>query len=414
MNTPECSHVLSKARRCYPLKTALWLYLFLFLAFFDLHAQYPVLTPFAISLGAGPAFIGWMMGMYSLTHLPGNLLAGVMVDRNGSRRYIVFSLVAAGVLLLLQAHAQLPWHLLLVRAFSGFVLAFLSPACMTLLASLSSDTATQGKYMSGHGIVHTLASVVSPAAGAFIVAKAGYSGTFSSLGWLLILTGVMAFFSVPKHKIPGLAPSSPDNAAKVNSKSAAGPERAVAGRSTKRYYLLPFFVSCSQGVLFFELPLSQNGGRNIVSTGILLSLLSLGALVTLTMLFLNKLSPTGRISAALLGMALCFFGLAAFDHFPPGVILFLLGAAKGVLFPAMASLFISLGGPGRLGRTFSMQSIAMSLGAFAGPVAAGQLRGLVSPYFIAFLLLMTALLLLPPKYTKRQPNLKPELNGRPV
>lgn len=218
------------------MKTALWLYLFLFLAFFDLHAQYPILTPFAISLGAGPAFIGWMMGMYSLTHLPGNLLAGVLVDRNGSRRYIVFALTVAGLILLLQAHAQLPWHLLLLRAASGFALAFLSPACMTLLASLSSDPATQGKYMSGHGIVHTLASVVSPAAGAFIVAKAGYSGTFSTLGWLLIFTGVMAFFSVPKHS-PALALNKsalPLQQAEPELSSASAPP------VSKRYYLLPF------------------------------------------------------------------------------------------------------------------------------------------------------------------------------
>lgn len=381
------------------MKTALWLYLFLFLAFFDLHAQYPILTPFAMSLGAGPAFIGWMMGMYSLTHLPGNLLAGVLVDRNGSRRYIVFSLVTAGAILLLQAHAQLPWHLLLLRAASGFALAFLSPACMTLLASLSSDSAEQGKYMSGHGIVHTLASVVSPAAGAFIVAQAGYSGTFTTLGWLLIATGIMAFFSVPapsRHIAKSIVPAS--------SPLEKLPEPSItttdANPVSRRYYLLPFFVSCSQGVLFFELPLSQSGSSNsIVSTGILLSMLSLGALVTLSMFFLNRLSPAGRIATALLGMALCFFALAAFHSIPAVVILFILGAAKGVLFPAMASLFISLGGPGRMGRTFSLQSIAMSLGAFAGPVTAGQLRGFVSPYFIAFLLLMTALLLLPPKNT---------------
>ena len=373
------------------MKTALWLYLFLFLAFFDLHAQYPILTPFAISLGAGPAFIGWMMGMYSLTHLPGNLLAGVLVDRNGSRRYIVFALTVAGLILLLQAHAQLPWHLLLLRAASGFALAFLSPACMTLLASLSSDPATQGKYMSGHGIVHTLASVVSPAAGAFIVAKAGFSGTFTTLGWLLIFTGVMAFFSVPKHS-PALAFQKQTlPLQQVQPELPAAPDAPVS----RRYYLLPFFVSCSQGVLFFELPLSQ-GSSGMISTGILLSLLSLGALLTLSLFFLNRLSPGIRIAAALLGMAVCFFSLAAFRSIPAGLILFILGAAKGVLFPAMASLFISLGGAGRMGRTFSLQSIAMSLGAFAGPVAAGQLRDYVSPYFIAFVLLMTAILLLPP------------------
>ncbi|OKP71536.1 MFS transporter [Paenibacillus sp. P3E] len=386
------------------MKTALWLYLFLFLAFFDLHAQYPILTPFAISLGAGPAFIGWMMGMYSLTHLPGNLLAGVLVDRNGSRRYIVFALTAAGAILLLQAHAQLPWHLLMLRAASGFALAFLSPACMTLLASLSSDPATQGKYMSGHGIIHTLASVVSPAAGAFIVAKAGYSGTFTTLGWLLIFTGVMALFSVPKH-VQSLAAANP--ALPLHSLSQA-PAQANPPVS-RRYYLLPFFVSCSQGVLFFELPLSQ-GSDGMISTGILLSLLSLGALVTLSLFFLNRLAPGIRIAAALLAMALCFFTMAAFRGIPAGVVLFLLGAAKGVLFPAMASLFISLGGAGRMGRTFSLQSIAMSLGAFAGPVAAGQLRDYVSPYFIAFVLLMTALLLLPPR-TSDKLAYRPEWNS---
>lgn len=391
------------------MKTALWLYLFLFLAFFDLHAQYPILTPFAISLGAGPAFIGWMMGMYSLTHLPGNLLAGVLVDRNGSRRYIVFALTAAGLILLFQAHAQLPWHLLLLRAASGFALAFLSPACMTLLASLSSNPVTQGKYMSGHGIIHTLASVVSPAAGAFIVAKAGYSGTFSTLGWLLIFTGVMAFFSVPKHA-PALAVQKPALAAQQK-QAVAPPIGSLAPVPvSKRYYLLPFFVSCSQGVLFFELPLSQ-GADGIMSTGILLSLLSLGALVTLSLFFLNRLSPGIRIAAALLGMAICFFSLAAFRSIPAGAVLFLLGAAKGVLFPAMASLFISLGGGGRLGRTFSLQSIAMSLGAFAGPVAAGQLRGYVSPYFIAFLLLMTAILLLPPGRSGKLASYAPDWNG---
>jgi MFS family permease len=148
----------------------------------------------------------------------------------------------------------------------------------------------------------------------------------------------------------------------------------------------------------------------MVSTGVLLSLMSLGALATLSLMFLNRLSPAVRIACALLGMALCFFTLAAFDSIPAGAVLFVLGAAKGVLFPAMASLFISLGNGGRLGRTFSLQSIAMSLGAFAGPVAAGQLRGYVSPYFIAFVLLMTAILLLPPKGDSLHSSYRPGLN----
>lgn len=387
------------------MKTAIWLYMFLFLAFFDLHAQYPILTPFAISLGAAPVFIGWMMGLYALTHLPGNLIAGTVIDRHGSRRYIIFSLVSAGIVLLLQSFVHYPWQLLVLRSISGFVLAFLSPACLALLASLSSDNVTQGKFMSGHGVVHTLASVVSPAAGAFIVAKAGYSATFQSLGWLLIATGIMAVFSLPRTLQKAVRPSGPAD----DGTATPVPKFQVPWR----IYILPFVISCSQGILFFELPLRATGMDGIMSTGILFSVMSIGALVTLSMLFLNRYSPYKRVLGGLFLLAVCFYCLAAIQKIPLNVALFILGTAKGIIFPAMASLFIQLSGGSKLGRVFSLQSIAMSIGSFIGPIAAGQLRDFVSPYFIAFILLMVGLMMLP---ISRKPGslLYPNANQTPA
>nr|WP_280521459.1 MFS transporter [Paenibacillus mangrovi] len=379
--------------------------MFLFLAFFDLHAQYPILTPFAVSLGAAPVFIGWMMGIYALTHLPGNLIAGTVIDRHGSRRYIIFSLVSAGIVLLLQSQVHYPWQLLVLRSISGFVLAFLSPACLTLLASLSSDKVTQGKLMSGHGVVHTLASVVSPAAGAFIVAKAGYSTTFQSLGWLLIATGVMAIFSVPRP----LQRSEPSAASSGEKDPAVVPKLQVPWR----IYILPFIISCSQGILFFELPLRSTGVDGIMSTGILFSIMSIGALVTLSMLFVNRFSPFKRVLGGIFVLAVCFYCLAALQSIPLTTTLLILGMAKGIIFPAMASLFIQLSGGSRLGRVFSLQSIAMSIGSFIGPIAAGQLRTFVSPYFIAFVLLMVGLMVIP---ISRKPGslLYPNINQNPA
>lgn len=362
------------------MKTALWLYLFLFIAFFDLHAQYPILTPFAISLGAAPTFIGWMMGIYSLTHLPGNLLAGPGVDRHGSRRYIMFSLTAAGFILVLQAFINSPWELLVLRACSGFVLAFLSPACMTLLARLSDDPVTQGKYMSGHGVIHTLASVISPAAGAFIVASLGFQSTFSSLGIILILTGIMAYFTLPK--------SSQVHTTLAQEKDTDTP------LPNWRYFLLPLVIACAQGILFYELPLRNAGTESILSTGLLFSVISLGGLVTLSMLFLNNYSPLLRLVSGMLLMALCFFYMAAFPDSSLIPVLFVLGTAKGIIFPAMAALFIRLGG-NRLGRIFALHSIVVSVGSFIGPVVAGQLRDQHSPFFLAFLIMTCGLLFLP-------------------
>lgn len=377
------------------MKMAFWLYFFMFLAFFDLHAQYPILTPFALSLGAAPTFIGWMMGIYALTHLPGNLLAGQGVDRHGSKGFMIFSLLSAGCILLLQAHVTEPWQLLILRSISGFVLAFLSPACLTLLVSLTQNPVKQGKLMAGHGVMHTLASVVSPAAGAFLVARTGYSLTFQSLGWLLIVTGLIAIFTI--HEPRKTKPAHP---ASLNLKPNVPVQLNII---PLHYYALPLAVSCSQGILFFELPLQAGGTSGIMHTGLYFSIISLGALVTLSMLFLNRYSPYIRALLGILGIALSFFAMAALDFIPLPVSLFALGMAKGVTFPAISSMFIDLSGGRRLGTVFSLQAIAMSIGSFIGPISAGMLHEHHSPYFLAFLLLMLVLLFVQPRKHNKTP-----------
>lgn len=364
----------------------------MFLAFFDLHAQYPILTPFALSLGAAPAFIGWMMGIYALTHLPGNLLAGQGIDRHGSKPYMIFSLITAGIVLLLQSLVTDPWQLLLLRSISGFVLAFLSPACLAMLTSLTSNPAKQGKLLAGNGVVHTLAAVGSPAAGAILAAKIGFSFTFQVLGWLLITTGIIAIFTIKESRTLQSTPVNPMNKTNNSSKSTSSVKFNII---PYRYYLLPLAISCSQGILYFQLPLQAGVGSDMMDTGVYFSVIGLGSLMTLAMLFLHHLSPFNRTQFGILSIALAFFSLAALPQIPMLVTLFILGMAKGVVFPALASLFIELSGGQRLGTVFSLQAIAMSMGSFIGPIVAGAIHGSYSPYFIAFIILMICLTLSP-------------------
>lgn len=419
----------------YRLKTAIWLYLFLFVAFFDLHAQYPVLTPFAVSLGAAPSFIGLMMGMYALTHLPGNLLAGYGVDRYGSRIFIVTSLVAAGVILLFQSRVTDPWQLLVLRSISGFVLAFLSPACMALLAGITRDRILQGKLMAGNGLVHTLASVVSPAAGAMLVARIGFADAFVMLGWVLIITGLCAFLFVRNPRTPagedgggplaeargdkpgvsgrgsllrptaGKADEAPlrrsmPEGARARGTGRAEPQSGLAddglhGPFIWLFFLLPMAISCSQGILFFELPLRDTSTEGILATGLLFSLVSIGSLVTLSLLFLNRWSPLGRTMGGSLLLALAFYCMAANVPVPFAGLLLVIGMAKGIIFPAMSSLLIAISGRGRYGRMFSFFSVASSIGAFLGPLAAGHVREHLSSYYLAFVGLMLVVAVLP-------------------
>ena len=385
------------------MKTAIWLYLFLFVAFFDLHAQYPMLTPFAVSLGAAPSFIGLVMGMYSLTHLPGNLIAGIAVDRRGSRLFIVFSLIGAGILLLFQARVTDPWQLLYIRSLSGFVLAFLSPACMSLLARLAKNHIQQGKLMAGNGLVHTIASVVSPAAGALLAAKLGFSQSFALLGWILLITGILSFWFV-KEPVPvahpetgGTAPGHPVSPAAAKPDAPDSLLQSPAAGFSWSVFVLPIGMACAQGILAFELPLRGTDAATIMSTGILFSVISLGSLVTLSLLFLNRYLPYLRTVVGVMLLAICYYGLASDWPVSLLVLLFAAGMAKGVIFPAMTSFLLQLSGPTRYGRTFSILSISLSIGSFLGPVAAGAVRSYFSPYFLSFLALMIALVFLFPR-----------------
>lgn len=372
------------------MKTAIWLYLFMFVAFFDLHAQYPILSPFALSLGAAPSFIGFILGMYSITHIPGNLIAGYAVDQYGSKRFIVISLILAGIILIIQAHVSNPWQLLILRSISGFVLAFLSPSCLAWLAKLAKNRSHQGKLMAGNGLIHTLASVVSPAAGAYLVAKLGFGLSFTILGWGLIVTGVIAIWGIKESAYLVNPPTKPS--LKEIYEANALQEHSVI---PWLFFCIPLAMSCSQGILFFELPLMQATRDSIMTSGILFTLVSLGALLTLSMFFLNRYAAFLRIVIGCFALALIFFGMAVHWMIPLSVALFMIGMSKGIIYPAIATLLAGLTGSGRYGRTFSLLSISYSIGAFIGPVAAGQLRMGISPFFLAFIALMLGLIALP-------------------
>lgn len=388
------------------MRSVVWLYLFLFVAFFDLHAQYPILTPFAVSLGAAPSFIGLMMGIYSFTHLPGNIIAGYSIDRFGSRIFIVLSLIAAGILMIFQAHVVNPWQLLVIRSISGFVLAFLSPACLALLARYAKSQTQQGKLMAGNGLIHTLASVVSPAAGAYLVSQIGFTMAFQALGIGLILIGFMAIFMIKAPPHPAPSTSQQHGSAPV----ITDPGKLVPVLDKPQvpwsFYALPLAISCSQGILFFELPFIGNQLQSVMDTGILFTAVSLGALCTLSMLFLNDYPAYARTWIGTFILSLLFFLIAVHWPVPLVVTLFLIGMVKGVIIPALSHHLLILSGGVKYGRIFSYLSIASSIGSFVGPMLAGQLRSYVSPFFIAFLVLMIAVTFIPARKAITPPALR--------
>lgn len=161
------------------------------------------------------------------------------------------------------------------------------------------------------------------------------------------------------------------------------------------FYLTPLAISCSQGILFFELPLIDISQKSIMTSGLLFSIVSIGALVTLSLLFLQRYSPYLRTLYGGLLLAFIFFVMAVQWPIPLSISLFVIGMAKGIIYPAMATFLASITKSTHYGRVFAMMSISFSIGAFLGPILAGQLRDAISSYYIAFIVLMTAITFLP-------------------
>src|SRR5690606_28637797 len=140
-------------------------------------------------------------------------------------------------------------------------------------------------------------------------------------------------------------------------------EEGTAGPYMWIAVLLPIAISCSQGILFFELPLMDTSVTGMMATGVLFSVVSICFLITLSMLFLNRFSPFIRTMSGTGMLALAYFVLANDSLVPLYMTLLVVGMAKGIVFPAMSTLFIMLSGRERYGRTFSFMSIAFSVGA---------------------------------------------------
>ena len=75
-----------------------FVYLIVFFSFFDLFSQLPVMSPFALSLGATPFLIGLAVGMYSFSNTIGNIISGFMTDKRGPFLILVLGLFASAFL----------------------------------------------------------------------------------------------------------------------------------------------------------------------------------------------------------------------------------------------------------------------------------------------------------------------------
>ncbi|WP_232729854.1 MFS transporter [Paenibacillus phocaensis] len=335
------------------------------ICFLDLFVQLPVMGPFAQSLGANAFQIGLAVGLYSLTNMLGNLLAGIWIDRFGGRRILLLGLLlTAGVILLYVAVRQ-PGQLLAVRTLHGLSGGLLVPSAFALVSQFTTDR-RQGQSMAQSGAAVGVAAILGPAAAGGLKASAGLDVLFIGTSALLVLGGLLVRFGAPRDGGSGQGKS---GSSPVGDRH--GFLASVRSKSAVWAYYGAFALMFSMGALTFGLPLKTEAlGFPAQSAGMMLSLFGLVA-ICLFVLPSNRLFdrvPPLRLCAA--GGAIVIGSLMALSMTREQAGMFAVMAVYGLgfalLFPSLNALLLGHVRPEHKGKAFGMFYAFFSLGVVAG------------------------------------------------
>ncbi|MDY0393397.1 MFS transporter [Virgibacillus halophilus] len=344
-----------------------FIYFLIIVTFVDTFSQLPIMSPFAQGLGASAILIGIIIGMYSFTNIAGNMISGYYIDRKGVKGILSIGLVLTGIVLIMYAYVSTPGQLLIVRFFHGLTGGLLVPAAFTYLANNDSGE-KKGKVMALSGAGVGLASIIGPAYGGIISSKFGPGYVFTSIGILMIVTAVFAFFILPEKKVV---------AEKKQSTAAKGVIWELCRRpGLVLSYVGAFSLMFSQGIIAYALPLRVEGlGFDSSLSGILMSTFA----ITSTLIFIL---PTNRLydrfsfaltmmaGLLILSMALIMLEFATMQGLLY-VIMCFYGVGFALIFPSMTALVASNADASERGKAYGLFYGFFSLGVVAGAFVSG-------------------------------------------
>ncbi len=163
-----------------------------FMVNFDSNAAIPIIATYAGKLGASLLFTGFIVGIYSMVHIPSNIIFGRLVDKFGRKGLISFGVFLDGLSMLLYTIAQNPLFLLFGRIIHGIGGGFGGPATMAYI----SDATTQrrsGRGMALYGISIGFSNLVGFLLGGVVAQIIGESNFFFIIAIVLF---VMSFTSL--------------------------------------------------------------------------------------------------------------------------------------------------------------------------------------------------------------------------
>ncbi|MCM3612294.1 MFS transporter [Planococcus sp. MERTA32b] len=345
----------------------LFIYIIIFFAFFDLFAQLPIISPFAIGLQATPFLTGLAVGMYSLSNTFGNIVSGIFSDRKGPFAILVAGLLLTAASLFTYSLAEGPYSLLAIRFFHGLAAGLIVPAAFTYLANRT-DHSRRGKGAAVSGAFVGLAAIIGPAYGAIFSSRTSVPETMAVTGAMLLILGILSFFLLSRTvKNKKELPAEPLAFNKI-----------ILNPGLLRAFTGAFFLMFSQGVLAYMLPLKVSGlDLPAEMSGLLLSVFGIAAILVF-LLPVNRLfdavKPVYTLIAGFFLMGSSLFLLSSVSA--PSLLyvsMITYGIGFAFLFPSINSLLIDSTTERSRGKAYGYFYAFFSIGVVAGSAFTGAL-----------------------------------------
>ncbi|WP_438311350.1 MFS transporter [Sporosarcina sp. FA9] len=347
-----------------------FVYIIVFFSFFDLFSQLPVMSPFALSLGATPFLTGLAVGLYSFSNTIGNVISGFLTDRRGPFMILVVGLFASAISLFLYSFASDPISLLGVRFVHGFMEGLIVPAAFTYLANRTEES-KRGRSVAISGAFVGFAAILGPAYGGIVAAKTSTPFIMAVNGGIMFIIAISAFFVLRSFKHVR-------KTTKLNSASTFRVRMLFKSPGMVRAFAGAFFLMFSQGVLALVLPLKVEAlNFDTKMTGLLLSTFGVTALLIFLLpinRIFDRVRPMVTLSFGMLLMGLSMLFLSQVEELLfLYVAMIIYGVGFAFLFPSINSLLIDSSAPEFRGKAYGYFYAFFSIGVVAGSGLIGYL-----------------------------------------
>ncbi len=367
---------MQKAPRSFAGMRIYFVLLLTFLNVTSVQAARVLAALYALGLGAQPATVGVLAGMFSLVPLLLAVITGRLVDRFGSLWLIVFgATVSAAGMLTAYAVPGLP-AIFAAAAMMGFSVVFFNLSTQNMIGLLSKPEDRPRNY-SNYSLVNSIANFIGPMFAGFSI---DHSGHVLACLYLAIFTLLpVALMPVWGRSLPG--------GASVAKAATGGIRSMLADRGVRTTLVSGSLQMTGESLYTFYMPVYMHAvGLSASTIGIVLATYSAAAFVIRLalprlMAWLNidrLLSYAFLVAAASLVVIPAFSGALAL-----GCMAFFFGLGMGCCGPIVTMLMFENAPPGRSGEALGMKVTANHFAKLLTPIVFGSVASAfgLSPVF---------------------------------